>query len=114
MTTTARSRGTDDPDADLRHRLALVFVVAIPFFVAFWVGVVALAVSFTGTAYGPVLAMAAAVGVLAGLFWGAWYAFLAYSRQEDAERKAAIVAGRQPAVEQPRPTEDQRPDVKAS
>ena len=35
----------------------------------------------------------AGVGVLAGVFWGGWYGFVAYSRHEEAERRARRSSG---------------------
>jgi hypothetical protein len=75
-------------DSDIPKRALRVAVIAIPLFIAFWVGLVALAISFTTVGYGAPLAMAAGVGVLAGLFWAGWYGFVAYAHHEDTERRA--------------------------
>lgn len=77
-----------DDDGEIARRTIRVAVISIPLFVAFWVGVVALAISFTSVGYGPPLAMAAGVGVLAGLFWASWYGFVAFSHHEETERRA--------------------------
>ena len=80
-------------DASLGRRIVVVTCVAIPIFVAFWVGIIALAVSFTNAGFAAPLAMGAGVGVLAGGFWGGWYGFVAYSRHEEAERRARRSSG---------------------
>jgi hypothetical protein len=77
-----------EDDGEIVRRTVRVALIAIPLFVAFWVGLVALAISFTTVGYGPALAMAAGVGVLAGLFWASWYGFVAFSHHEEAERRA--------------------------
>jgi hypothetical protein len=43
--------------------------------VVLWTGLIALAVSFTGVGYAAPLLMGVGVGVLAGVFWGAWAGF---------------------------------------
>ena len=55
--------------------------------VAFWVGIVALAVSFTDVGFGTPILMGVAVGVLAGVFWGTWAGFVFYSHAQEAERR---------------------------
>jgi membrane protein implicated in regulation of membrane protease activity len=81
------ARGLES-DADIAKRILVVAALAIPLFVAFWVGVVALAVTFTSVAYEAPLAMAAGVGVLAGIFWASWYGFVTFAHREEAERRA--------------------------
>jgi hypothetical protein len=117
--TNTRSRPETNADDEWRSdHLVRVLLIAIPAFVAFWVGVVALAVSFTNTAYVPALAMAAGVGVLAGVFWAGWYAFVDFSRREESERRDALAAEhRAPAARgAPEPAaldEDKRESVSA-
>jgi hypothetical protein len=60
----------------LVHHLIHATLLAIPVMVAFWMGIVAIALSFTNAGYDAPLVMAAAVGVLAGVFWGGWLGFL--------------------------------------
>lgn len=79
-----------DDDAEIAKQTFRVALIAIPLFVAIWVGLVALAISFTNVGYGPPLAMAAGVGVLAGLFWAGWYGFVAFSHREESERRATV------------------------
>ena len=77
-----------DRDGDIIRRSLRVALFAIPLFVAFWVGVVALAISFTSVGYAAPLAMAAGVGVLAGVFWASWYGFVAFAHDEETDRRA--------------------------
>jgi hypothetical protein len=51
-------------------------LVAVPINVGVWVGLVAFAVSRSGSALGGPIAMAVVVGVLSGLFFGTWAAFV--------------------------------------
>jgi hypothetical protein len=79
-------------DAEAERRLVghmiVSTLIAIPLLVAFWMGLVAIAISFTDIGYGPPLAMAAGVGTLAGVFWGTWMGFVSYSNSMEAERHA--------------------------
>jgi hypothetical protein len=72
----------------LVRRMIVSTLIAIPLLVGFWIGLVAIAISFTDIGYGPPLAMAAGVGVLAGVFWGTWMGFVSYSNSMEAERHA--------------------------
>ena len=60
-------------------------VVAIPICVGIWVGLVALALAISDTSQGFAvpLAVAAGVGVVAGVFFGGWAGFLAKSHVLD-------------------------------
>lgn len=69
-------------------------LVAIPLFIGIWMGLVAIAVSFTDVGYIAPLAMSAAVGVLSGVFWGAWMGFITFSHGQEVERKAQRSASR--------------------
>jgi hypothetical protein len=51
-------------------------LVAVPINIGVWVGLVAFAVSRSGSALGGPIAMAVCVGVLSGLFFGTWAAFV--------------------------------------
>jgi hypothetical protein len=73
-------------EARLSRHIIRSLVVTVPLMVVFWVGLVALAVSFTTTRYGAPIAMAAAVGVLAGAFWGTWLGFVLDSLDEERDR----------------------------
>ncbi len=91
--------GVVDAEQRLIRQLLISTAVAIPVLVAFWVAVVALAVSFTDAAFVPALLMGGAVGVLAGVFWGTWMGFVSYSRAVEAERRAGRAPGRTAAPE---------------
>jgi hypothetical protein len=56
-------------------------VITVPVTVAFWVGLVALAVGRKEPDWGAWLGMAAGIGVLAGLFFGVWIAFVRNAAQ---------------------------------
>ena len=51
-------------------------LVAVPINVVVFIGLVAFAVSRTGSALGGPIAMAVVVGLLSGLFFGTWAAFV--------------------------------------
>jgi hypothetical protein len=75
----------------LTRRIIVCILIAIPISVAFWVGVMALAASFASAGYGPILGMAAGIGVLAGVFWGAWAGFASSTATiDDADRDVAV------------------------
>ncbi len=76
-----------DEEHDIVKRSILVAIIAIPIMVGLWVGLVALAVSFTTAGFAAPLAMAVGIGVLAGLFWACWYGFMAFAQYEEAERR---------------------------
>lgn len=69
-------------------------LIAIPLFSGIWMGLVAIAISFTDQGYLAPLAMSAAIGVLSGVFWGTWMGFITYSHGQEAERKAQHSAAR--------------------
>ena len=69
-------------------------LVAIPVFIGVWMGLVAIAITFTDEGDLVPLAMSAAVGVLSGVFWGTWMGFVTYSHGQEAERKAERSAAR--------------------
>ncbi len=89
-TATAAERRDDATVGSARQtRLVLVGGIAIAVFVLFWVGLMALAASLSDVGYAVPLAMGAAVGVLAGVFWAGWYAFVIFSHHEHHELAAA-------------------------
>ena len=94
-----------DREVELEHSLAkhviVAVLIAVPVMVVFWVGLVALAVSFTGVGYAAPLAMGAGVGVLAGLFWGAWAGFTMGMPALDEYDRDTISALTQPAAQPP-------------
>jgi hypothetical protein len=77
----------DVDDYSIPHHLLVALCVAIPLFVAIWVGLIALAASISHFGYEGPMAMGAGVGVLAGVFWAGWYAFVEYSQHEEVERR---------------------------
>ena len=60
----------------LGRAIIVSVLVAVPINVAVWVGLVAFAVSRTGSALGGPIGMAVVVGLLSGLFFGTWAAFV--------------------------------------
>ena len=60
----------------LGRAIIVSVLVAVPINVGVWVGLVGFAVSRTGSALGGPIAMAVGVGVLSGLFFGTWAAFV--------------------------------------
>ncbi len=72
----------------LGRAIIISVLVAIPINVGVWVGLVAFAVSRSGSALGGPIAMAVGVGVLSGLFFGSWAAFVAKTHLfEEMDRK---------------------------
>src|SRR5262245_492536 len=74
-----------DHDYFFHHLLVAVFI-AVPLFVAIWAGLIALAARLAHFGFEGPVAMGAGVGVLAGIFWASWYAFVSYSQHEEDER----------------------------
>jgi hypothetical protein len=74
-------------ERELEHGLAMSILksiaVAIPLFVAVGVGLMAIATAISSSGYGPPLAMGAGFGVLAGIFFGTWAAFVFHSGDLD-------------------------------
>jgi protein-S-isoprenylcysteine O-methyltransferase Ste14 len=60
----------------LGRAIVVGVLVAVPISVGVFVGLVAFAVSRSGSALGGPIAMAVCVGVLSGLFFGTWAAFV--------------------------------------
>src|SRR5437773_11392635 len=60
----------------LVHRIIVGVAIAVPVCVGLWVGLIALAVRHSTQMAGPI-AMAIGIGVLNGLFFGTWAAFVA-------------------------------------
>jgi hypothetical protein len=79
----AHAGGSTDDGARLVRYVGIAMSICIPLFAAAWVGLVALAVTLAGVGYTAPLLMAIAVGVLAGIFFGAWIGFVVYSREVD-------------------------------
>ena len=88
-TRTTQGRTSESADAAFARRMGRVMCVALPVFVALWVGLIALAVTLSDVGYAAPLAMGAGVGLLAGLFWAAWFGFVAFSHHEESERRSS-------------------------
>jgi hypothetical protein len=72
----------------LARGIIIGVLVAVPINVGVWVALVAFAVSRSGSALGGPIAMAVGVGVLSGLFFGSWAAFVAKTHMfEEMDRK---------------------------
>jgi hypothetical protein len=71
---------SSEDELQAEHGLARAIIVgvlvAVPINVAVWVGLVGFAVNRSGSPLGGPIAMAVAVGVLSGLFFGTWGAFV--------------------------------------
>jgi hypothetical protein len=66
-------------------------LIAVPLMIAFWVLMVAVAVGVNDADWAAWLGMAAGIGVLAGVFFGAWAGFVSKSHTLD---EIDVVAGR--------------------
>jgi len=73
---------TDDDSTRLAHDILRSLRVAVPLLIVIWVGLIAIAVAGAHSAVAAPLAMGGAVGVLAGLFWGTWWGFVRYNREQ--------------------------------
>jgi hypothetical protein len=62
---------------ELVRAIIVGVLIAVPINVGVWVGLIVFAVSRSGSALGGPIAMAVGVGVLSGLFFGSWAAFVA-------------------------------------
>src|SRR5262245_8678531 len=83
-------------ERSLAKHIILSILIAVPVMIVFWVGLIALAVSFTGVGYAAPLAMGAGIGVLAGVFWGAWAGFTMAMPALDEHEHEALTALRSP------------------
>jgi hypothetical protein len=91
----------------LGRAIIIGVLVAVPINVGIWVGLVAFAVSRSGSALGGPIAMAVCVGVLSGLFFGSWAAFVAKTHLfEELDRRIDPRAGSSRAA---RPTAQAAP-----
>jgi hypothetical protein len=74
-------------ERQLVRRIFVAVAVAIPVSILFWMGVLWLSVGLSGATVAGALVMGAAVGVLAGIFWGAWAGFAFFSHVLDEEER---------------------------
>ncbi|MFL6244096.1 MAG: hypothetical protein ACJ73V_13875 [Acidimicrobiia bacterium] len=75
-TSDARDEEMHQAEHDLVRWIIIGIAVAVPVCVALFMASIAFDVSYESAAEGGPLAMAAAVGALAGLFFGAWVGFV--------------------------------------
>ena len=71
-----------DESTRLTHDILRSLRVAVPLLIGIWVGLIAIAVVVAQSAVAAPLAMGAGVGLLAGLFWGTWWGFVRYNREQ--------------------------------
>ncbi|MDQ6855010.1 MAG: hypothetical protein M3046_15205 [Actinomycetota bacterium] len=82
---------TRQAEHDLVHGIVISVVVAVPVCVVLFMAGIALAIRDESTDLAAPLAMAAAVGTLAGLFFGAWAGFVSKGHAfEELDRKANL------------------------
>jgi hypothetical protein len=80
-------------------------LVAVPINVGVWVGLVAFAVSRSGSALGGPIAMAVGVGVLSGLFFGTWAAFVGKTHLFEEMDRTVDPGKRSAGADAPPPSE---------
>jgi len=76
---------THDAEMEMIHHILVAICIAVPMLVGLWVGLMAIAVSMEGIGYEAPLEMGAAIGVLAGLFFGTWLGFVWFSQKVDQD-----------------------------
>ena|SRR5262252_4905868 len=82
---------TRQAEHDLVRWIVIGIALAVPACVVMFMVVVGFDVSYESAALGGPLAMAAAVGVLAGLFFGAWIGFVFKGHAfDELDRKANL------------------------
>ena len=97
-TTLAHAESTDPlveetrrAERDLVRWIVIGIAVAVPVCVILFMAAIGFDVSYESAPLGGPLAMAAAVGVLAGLFFGAWVAFVFKGHAfDELDRKANL------------------------
>lgn len=86
-----RLEETHRAEHDLVRWVVIGIAVAVPVCIALFMAVVGFDVSYESAALGGPLAMAAAVGTLAGLFFGAWVGFVFKGHAlDELDRKANL------------------------
>lgn len=73
----------------LARHIVRSLLVTVPVSVGLWVGLIALAITIAKAGYAAPIAMAAGVGVLAGVFWGTWLGFVLDALDESATQRHA-------------------------
>jgi hypothetical protein len=90
-TSDARVKEMRQAEHDLVRWIIVGIAVAVPVCVALFMAVIGFDVSYESAALGGPLAMAAAVGALAGLFFGAWVGFVFKGHTfDDLDRKSNL------------------------
>jgi hypothetical protein len=77
----------DELERQLVHRIFVAVAIAVPVSIVFWMGVLWLSVGLSGVTMAGAVAMGAGVGVLAGIFWGAWVGFAFFSHTLDEHER---------------------------
>jgi hypothetical protein len=96
-TSDARLEEMRQAEHDLVRWIVIGIAVAVPVCVALFMASIAFDVSYDSAALGGPLAMAAAVGTLAGLFFGAWVGFVFKGHTfDELDRKANLREDRPP------------------
>jgi hypothetical protein len=93
------ARATVGAERQLVHQIGVGLAVAVPLCTAVVAGIWALAIalSSTATGFGVPLAVAAGLGVLAGLFFGVWFGILSTTTAfEELDREALLRHGARP------------------
>jgi len=67
----------------LTRRILVATAIAIPTFVVIWIALVGIAVEVSGTGFEAPVGMAVGIGVLSGVFWGAWAGFATFAPMFD-------------------------------
>lgn len=89
--TDARLEETRRAEHDLVRSIVIGIAVAVPVCVALFMAAIGFDVSYESAPLGGPLAMAAAVGTLAGLFFGAWAGFVFKGHTfDELDRKANL------------------------
>ena len=77
-------------ERDLFVAVLRATVIATPICIAIWIAIMYFAIEGDGWGLGVPFAIAAVVGVIAGVFFGGWAGFLAKAEAlDEADRKAA-------------------------
>jgi H+/Cl- antiporter ClcA len=101
-TSDARVEEMRQAEHDLVRWIVIGIAVAVPVCVALFMASIAFDVSYESGAEGGPLAMAAAVGTLAGLFFGAWAGFVFKGHTFDELDRKANLREERPSPPPPR------------
>jgi len=75
----------------LMHKVVVSSLVAVPVCVVIWLGIVAVALAMAGSGnFEVALPVAGGIGIVAGVFFGMWWGFLATAHEfEELDRQAS-------------------------